>query len=79
MKYQAEVKEMIKELCSGSFEDWMDDSDKKEMVSIMTENYSQVLSDSIQEGVDLGFPLEFQMKKAREMFRAMFTGGEFVN
>ena len=79
MKYQAEVKEIIQELCSGSFEDWMDESDKKEMVSIMSDNYSQVISDSIQEGIDMGFPLENQMKKVREMFRAMFTSGEFIN
>ena len=79
MKYSEEVKEIIQEICSGMSEDWMDESDKKEMLSEMIDLCSQLLHDSIQEGISMGYSIDFQMKKAREMLRVMFMGGEFIN
>lgn len=73
MKFEKEILEIL----SKFQEDWMDKSDREEFNSIMLGMHGENLSKAIQEGLDKGHPLEYQMEYIRLMF--LESGNGFVN
>ena len=69
MKYEKEIDEIMKSLL---YEDWMDEKDLKEIINLSFQYKGitkQDLSDKLEEGVNLGHPIEEQIKLIKTIFQ----------
>mgnify|MGYP000733483501 CR=1 FL=1 len=57
MKYEKEIKRIF----SDFHENWMSEQERAEFDATMMSKYGETISKALQDGVNKGYPLEYQM------------------